>query len=202
MTLFDTPMVELKGRGRLRLQPLDDSIVADVIEVEIDLHHEPAALTLGDLKVAARRHASEGHHEVAFRLWSAVATMAERRRYPALIVAAKANAEAARNRSVAKERRSQPAKTAKRYDYDVIARDVENGDTRSEVAARYGCAMSTVARAVEYVAVRDELLDESPELFDQLMAGVDVAEVARRYGVSPKIIRWLVRTRYDRRDER
>ena len=57
-----------------------------------------------------------------------------------------------------------------------------------------------MARAIEYVGVRDELMDESPELFDQLMAGIDVAEVARRYGVSPKIIRWLVRTQYDRRE--
>jgi hypothetical protein len=52
---------------------------------------------------------------------------------------------------------------------------------------------------VEYVTIRDELLDESPELFDQLMAGVNAAEIARRYDVSPKIIRWLVRTQFDRR---
>ncbi len=58
-----------------------------------------------------------------------------------------------------------------------------------------------MARAVEYVAVRDELLDESPEIFDQLMAGVDVIEVARRYDVSPKIVRWLVRTQFDRRSQ-
>lgn len=199
MTMFDDAVLEVKGRGRLRLQPIDGSVATDVIEVEIDLHHASNALTLGDLKVAARSQASVGHHEAAHRLWSAVATMAERRRYPALIVAAKANAASARARLSEPERRSEPGK-AKRYDYDEIARDVANGATRSEVAARYGCAMSTVARAVEYVGVRDELLDESPELFDQLMAGVDVAEVARRYGVSPKIVRWLVRTRYDRRD--
>jgi hypothetical protein len=71
--------------------------------------------------------------------------------------------------------------------------------TRAEVAACHGCAVSTVARAVEYVAVRDELMDESPEIFDQLMAGVDVIEVARRYDVSQKIVRWLVRTQFDRR---
>lgn len=201
MTMFEDQVVEVKGRGRLRLEPLDSSVVTDVIDVEIDLHHEAGLLTLGDLKLAARRHASDGDHEVAFRLWSAVATMAERHRYPALIVAAKANAERARTRSASEDRRASPRKKATRYDYDEIARDVENGDSRSDVAARYGCAMSTVARAVEYVAVRDELLDESPELFDQLMAGVDVGEVARRYGVSPKIVRWLVRTRYDRRDD-
>lgn len=198
--MFEEQVVDVKGRGRLRLKPRDGSVVTDEIEIEIDLHHEAGVLTLGDLKLAARRHASDGHHEVAFRLWSAVATMAERHRYPALIVAANANAERARTQSVGEERRSSTKKQATRYDYDEIARDVENGDTRSEVAARYGCALSTVARAVEYVAVRDELLDESPELFDQLMAGVDVAEVARRYGVSPKIVRWLVRSRYDRRD--
>lgn len=201
MTMFEEEVLEVKGRGRLRLQPLEDSVVTEVIEVEIDLHHDQGELTLGDLKLAARQHAADGHYEVAHRLWSAVATMAERHRYPALIVAAKANAEGARSRSAGEERRGPSKRKPKRYDYDEIARDVEDGRTRSEVAARHGCAVSTVARAVEYVAVRDELLDESPELFDQLMAGVDVAEVARRYGVSPKIVRWLVRTRYDRRDD-
>lgn len=173
-----------------------------VIDVEIDLHHREDALTLGDLKVAARRHAREGKHEEAFRLWTAVCVAAERHRYPALITAAKANAEGEKVRAKGVDRRDGPPKQATRYDYELLAADVDNGDSRAEVAARHGCAVSTVARAVEYVAVRDELLDESPELFDQLMAGIDVIEVARRYGVSPKIVRWLVRTEYDRRGSR
>lgn len=201
MTMFDE-QVEVKGRGRLRLEPLEGSVDDSILEVDIDLHFRPDALTLGDLKIAARHHATHGNHEQAFRLWTAVGTMAERHRYPALITAARANAEGERIRATGGDRRSETPRKAKRYDYDEIARDVENGDTRAEVAARYGCALSTVARAVEYVAVRDELVDESPELFDQLMAGVDVVEVARRYGVSPKIVRWLVRTQYDRRSDR
>ena len=201
MTMFDE-QVDVKGRGRLRLQPIEGSVVLEVLEVEVDLHHSEDALTLGDLKVAARRHAIDGLHEEAFRLWSAVGQMAERHRYPALITAAKANAEGERARASGEDRRSSPSQKAKRYDYDEIAADVQNGDTRAEVAARYGCALSTVARAVEYVGARDELLDDSPELFDQLMAGVDVVEVARRYDVSPKIVRWLVRTQFDRRGDR
>ncbi len=216
MSLSFDEQVDVKGRGRLRLQPLPGSTVREVLDVEIDLHHREDALTLGDLKVAARRHASEGNHEHAYRLWTAVGQAAERHRYPALITAAKANAEGEKVRAKtaegqaegqkvrakSAERRDRPRAQATRYDYDLLAADVDNGDSRADVAARHGCAVSTVARAVEYVAVRDELLDESPELFDQLMAGVDVIEVARRYGVSPKIVRWLVRTEYDRRGNR
>lgn len=199
--MFDE-QVDVRGRGRLRLQPLDGSSNDQVIEVEIDLHYRGDALTLGDLKVAARRHAAAGLHEESYRLWTAVAIMAERHRYPALITAAKANAEGELARSAGQDRRRvDRRRKAKRYDYDEIVQDIESGMTRAEVAGRHGCALSTVARAIDYVGVRDELLDESPELFDQLMAGVDVAEVARRYGVSPKIIRWLVRTQYDRREE-
>ncbi len=202
MSLSFDEQVDIKGKGRLRLQPLPGSAVREVLEVEIDLHYEGDALTLGDLKVAARRHAREGRHEHAFRLWTAVGQAAERHRYPALITAAKANAEGEKVRAKGSDRRDRPRPPATRYDYDLLAADVDNGDSRADVAARHGCAVSTVARAVEYVAVRDELLDESPELFDQLMAGIDVIEVARRYGVSPKIVRWLVRTEYDRRGDR
>lgn len=202
MSLSFDEQVDVKGKGRLRLQPLPGSTVREVLDVEIDLHHREDALTLGDLKVAARRHASEGKHEHAFRLWTAVGQAAERHRYPALITAAKANAEGEKVRAKGDDRRDRPRTQTTRYDYDLLAADVDNGDSRADVAARHGCAVSTVARAVEYVAVRDELLDESPELFDQLMAGIDVIEVARRYGVSPKIVRWLVRTEYDRRGTR
>jgi len=199
MTVSIDEKTEVKGRGRLSLQPLDGSVDSSVLEIEIDLHVQTDALTLGDLKVAAREHATEGLHEHAFRLWSAVAQVAERHRFPALINAAKANAAGSLERARNGERRAGPAAKSKRYDYDAIARDIESGMTRAEVAAGHGCATSTVARAVEYVGVRDELLDESPEIFDQLMAGVDVVEVARRYDVSPKIVRWLVRTQFDRR---
>lgn len=199
MTVSFDEKTEVKGRGRLSLGPLDSSVDTSVIEIEIDLHQEPDALTLGDLKVAARDHAVEGLHEHAYRLWSAVAQVAERNRFPALITAAKANAAGSLERARNGERRAGDAPRAKRYDYDAIARDVDSGMTRAEVAAGHGCAASTVARAVEYIGIRDELMDESPEIFDQLMAGVDVIEVARRYDVSPKVVRWLVRTQFDRR---
>ena len=199
MTVSIDEKTQVKGRGRLSLQPLDGSVDTGVLEIEIDLHVESDALTLGDLKVAAREHAAEGLHEHAFRLWSAVEQVATRHRYPALITAAKANAAGSLERARNGERRGGTATKAKRYDYDAIARDVNSGMTRAEVAAGHGCATSTVARAVEFVTVRDELLDESPEIFDQLMAGVDVIEVARRYDVSTKIVRWLVRTQFDRR---
>lgn len=199
MTVSFDEKTEVKGRGRLFLQPLDASVDPSVLEIEIDLHLQTDALTLGDLKVAAREHAVEGMHEHAFRLWTAVAQVAERHRFPALITAAKANAAGSLERARNGERRGGSTAKAKRYDYDTIARDVDSGMTRAEVAAGHGCAASTVARAVEYVAARDELMDESPEIFDQLMAGVDVNEVARRYDVSPKIVRWLVRTQFDRR---
>lgn len=199
MTVSFDESTEIKGRGRLTLQPLDDSADTDVFEIEIDLHHRSDVLTLGDLKVAARDHATEGMHEHAYRLWTVVATMAERHRFPALITAAKANAESAHAKAIGPDRRAPASKNTKRYDYDEIAAQIDDGMTRAEVAALHGCATSTVARAVEYVTARDELLDESPEVLDQLMAGVDVMEVARRYDVSPKIIRWLVRTQYDRR---
>lgn len=201
MTVSFDERTSVRGRGRLRLQPLEDSVDTSVLEIEIDLHAAEDVLTLGDLKVAAREHAIEGLHEHAFRLWSAVLLMAERKRFPGLITAAKANAETCLERARDGERRTEGPQKAKRYDYDQIADDIDGGMTRAEVAAKHGCAVSTVARAVEYVTIRDELLDESPELFNQLMAGVDVQEVARRYDVSPKIIRWLVRTQFDRRAE-
>lgn len=201
MTVSIDEKTEVKGRGRLSLQPLEDSSDSAVLEIEIDLHVLPDALTLGDLKVAAKDHATEGLHEHAYRLWTAVALVAERQRFPALIIAAKANAEGALARAVDGDRRGGTSKKAKRYDYDAIANDIDSGMTRAEVASSHGCAASTVARAIEYVAVRDELMDDSPEIFDQLMAGVDVIEVARRYDVSPKIVRWLVRTQFDRRSE-
>lgn len=199
MTVSFDEKTEVKGRGRLSLAPLDSSVDTSVIEIEIDLHLKRDALTLGDLKVAARDHATEGLHEHAYRLWSAVALVAERNRFPALITAAKANAAGSLERARNGERRAGDAPKAKRYDYDAIARDIESGMTRAEVAAGHGCAASTVTRAVEYIEVRDQLMDESPEIFDQLMAGVDVLEVSRRYDVSPKIVRWLVRTQFDRR---
>lgn len=199
MTVSFDERTTVCGRGRLRLQPLDDSVDRSVLDIEIDLHAAEDVLTLGDLKVAAREHAIEGLHEHAFRLWSAVLVMAERKRFPGLITAARANAETCLQRAAGDDRRAEVPPKAKRYDYDVIAADIDAGMTRAEVAAKHGCAASTVARAVEYVTTRDELLDESPELFNQLMVGVDVQEVARRYDVSPKILRWLVRTEYDRR---
>lgn len=199
MTVSIDEQTEVRGRGRLSLQPLDNSVDQSVLEVEIDLHVDPTALTLGDLKVAAREHATEGLHEHAYRLWTVVAQMAERHRFPALITAARENAKGSLKRAHGGDRRSGDGTKAKRYDYETIARDVASGMTRAEVAAGHGCAASTVARAIEYIAVRDELMDESPEIFDQLMAGVDAVEVARRYDVSPKIVRWLVRTQFDRR---
>ena len=199
MTVSFDEKTEVRGRGRLSLQPLDASVDSSILEIEIDLHLKTDALTLGDLKIAAREHAMEGLHEHAFRLWTAVAQVAERHRFPALLTAAKANAAGSLERAKNGERRGGSTTKAKRYDYDAISRDVDSGMTRAEVAAGHGCAASTVARAIEYVTIRDELLDESPEIFDQLMAGVDVTEVARRYDVSPKIVRWLVRTQFDRR---
>lgn len=201
MTVSFDEKTEVKGRGRLSLQPLDASVDPSVLEIEIDLHLKADELTLGDLKVAAREHALEGLHEHAFRLWTAVSQVAERHRFPALITAAKANAAGSLERARKGDRRDGSTAKAKRYDYDAIASDVQSGMTRAEVAAQHGCAVSTVSRAVEYVDARDELLDESPEIFDQLMAGVDVVEVARRYDVSPKIVRWLVRTQFDRRQD-
>jgi len=199
MTVSFDEKTEVKGRGRLSLQPLDRSVEKGVLEVEIDLHMASNELTLGDLKVAAREHATEGMHEHAFRLWTAVAKVAERHRFPALITAARANAAGSLERARNGERRAGSVSKVKRYDYDAIASDVDSGMTRAEVAAAHGCAASTVARAFEYVTIRDDLMDESPEIFDQLMAGVDVMEVSRRYDVSPKIVRWLVRSQFDRR---
>ncbi len=188
------------GRARLHLQPIEGSLSTLALDVDVDLHHHLDRLTLGDLEIAARQAAKDGRNEESHRLWKAVETVAQRHRFPALITAASANAESALRRAMGEERRADQRQTTKRYDYDELARAVESGETRGEVAARYGCALSTVARAVEYVTVRDELLDESPEVSEQLMAGVNVDEIARRYDVSPKIMRWLVRTNFDRRD--
>jgi hypothetical protein len=199
MTLISQDQAEVVGRARLHLQPIEGSLSTSVFEVEIDLHHHLDRLTLGDLEIAARRLAKDDCHEEAHRLWSTIETMAARHRFPALLTAANANAEGALRRAMGEERRSGARRNPKRYDYDELARAVDAGESRADVASLYGCALSTVARAVEYVTIRDELLDESPELFDQLMAGVNAAEIARRYDVSPKIIRWLVRTQFDRR---
>lgn len=199
MTLISQDQAEAMGRARLHLQPIEGSVSRSVLEVEIDLHHHLDRMTLADLEIAARRFAKNDCHEEAHRLWAVIETMALRHRFPALQTAAVANGEGAIRQAKGEERRSNAPRTPKRYDYEELARSVDSGATRAEVASLFGCAVSTVARAVEYVTVRDELLDESPELFDQLMAGVNAAEIARRYDVSPKIVRWLVRTQFDRR---
>jgi len=199
MTLISQNQAEVKGRARLHLQPIEGSVSLSGLDVEIDLHHHLDRLTLADLEIAARRFAKNGCHEEAHRLWSTIETMAMRHRFPALQTAAIANGRGALRRAMGEERRSGDGQGPKRYDYEELAGAVDSGESRADVASMYGCAVSTVARAVEYVSVRDELLDESPELFDQLMAGVNAAEIARRYDVSPKIVRWLVRTQFDRR---
>lgn len=195
------------GRGRLTLPPIAGSVDRSTLVVEIDLHHDPAGLALGDLRRSAAIMTARKDFEHAFRLWTAVSTAAGRVKNESLVSYAKAQADGAQHSAqflAATERRSleQPTdRSATKYDYDALASDLWNGMTKTAVARKWGCAPSTVQRAADYVAERDELLDQSPEVLDQLMAGVDLATVAVRYQASPKVLRWMVNSNFNRRKD-
>ncbi len=198
---------EAIGRGRLRLKPIAGSVDRSTLVVDIDLHHQSQSLTLGDLRRSAERLTSEQSFEQAFRLWSIVSTAAGRVDAQSLATYAASQADRAQHSAqfmAAADRRTAEQvgdRSSTKYDYDELSNDVAAGMSRTMVARKWGCAPSTVQRAVDYVTERDELLEQSPEILDQLMAGVDLGVVASRYDVSPKVLRWMVNSNFNRRAE-
>lgn len=208
-----------KGRGRVRLAPLAGSLDRTTHVVEIDLHHRAGALTVGDLRRTAEKLSDAGDAELAFRMWTFVRTAAIRSGHASLVDLAEQQAEDAQREVRAavettdaseatvtleadSDRRSATndvERSVLRYDYEALAADHWSGLSKSEVARKWGCSPSTVQRAVDFVTVRDDLVDESPEVMDQIMAGVDLGEIARRYDVSSRVLKWMVNTNFERR---
>ncbi len=196
------------GKGRMRLKAIPGSVDQSTFVVEVDLYNKPGSLTVGDLRRLAQEMSDANRFEVAFRLWTVVHTAAARLKDTALDAFAVRQAEDAQHRAQflanSEERRNdETASDAEisgpRYDYDELATDVFNGQSKKATARKWGCSPSTVQRAVTYVNERDELLDQSPEVLDQLMAGVDIATLATRYNVPSKLLKWMVSTGFDRR---
>lgn len=204
-----------KGRGRVRLAPLAGSRDQTTHVVEIDLHHRAGALTVGDLRRTAEKLSNDGDAELAFRMWTFVRTAAIRSGHDSLVdLAQQRAADAQREVQSAvvagvvfepEDDRRSPTndveRSVLRYDYEALASDHWSGMSKSEVARKWGCSPSTVQRAVDFVTARDDLVDESPEVMDQIMAGVDLSEIARRYDVSSRVLKWMVNTNFDRRSD-
>ena len=198
----DQPTV--RGKGRLLLQPIAGSVDRSTLELEIDLHHNASQLTVGDLVRSAEKLTAENNFEPAYRLWTVVQTAADRAHYTDLATHALAQADGAQNRAQfikATERRtdSHADRSTTKYDYEGLFADVTGGMTKTATARKWGCSPSTVQRAVDYVTERNELLDQSPEVLDQIMAGVDLKTLSGRYDVSTKVLRWMVNTDHERR---
>ncbi len=217
------PSTAARSKGTLNLAPIEGSADQKTYVVEVTLDHEPGVLTLGDLRRAAEKLSVSGEYEQAFRVWSYVETAAERVGNEALkqVATSRAGAAAASaHGSDSKVRTPSPATRLERrepesfdpaagvlevpgrgpkYDYDRLAADRAEGMSLSAVAKKWGCSPSTVHRAEEYVAQRDDVVDMYPELLDQLMAGVDLQELSDRYDVSTKVLKWMVSTRFERR---
>lgn len=208
------PTVE-RDRGALGtvvLQPLDDSIETEGIELEIELAREDGVLVLGDLRRAALAATERDHFEAAHRLWHFVREAARRAGDNGLVVTAIDQGERAlfgaqeaaggasepTQRRRAADRRHDRRKRAS-YDYWALAADVEGGMTKSAVAHKWRCATGTVSRAVSYVAQRNELVDAHPEVLDEISRGDELAELVDRYGLPSKVMRWVVSDYWDRR---
>lgn len=205
-TTDDSATPPVRGRGRLRLEPIPGSVDRSTHVVDIALHHDPHRLALGDLRRAAEQLMADTEFEKAYRLWMMVVTAAERVDQSALAAVARAQADGAQHRAkflaAASERRKATAvvdRSSTKYDYEALAAAVADGVSKTAAARRFGCSPSTIQRAVDYVNQRDDLLEESPEVLDQLMAGIDLQTVAERYDVSPRVLRWMVSNDFDRR---
>ncbi len=200
--------------GVLHLESIEGSIDRRSLDYEIELDREDGVLTLGDVRRCAERASDANEHEIAHRIWTVVAEAAMRVENDALMTRALAMidgelVQARDNRDLAKSidtsrvndpgpgQRPETASRGVSYDYDRLAADRAAGFSQAETARRHECSPGTVARAVRYVAARDKLLAESPEVVDDIRQGLPVAELAANYKVVPKVMRWVVSDFWD-----
>ncbi len=52
---------------------------------------------------------------------------------------------------------------------------------------------------MNYVTIRDELVDGSPDVTSHLHGGMSVDDLALAYDVETKVMRWIVSDYWDRR---
>lgn len=188
-------------RGRLRLRPIEGSIDPSVFDVEVDLARSDAALTVGDLRAAAEQAEAHSRHEVAHRLWSAMARAV--RSLDDDELSERARSRAGASLAAAGEAASETFRSsAVRFDYLKIAADRASGSTAAEAALANGCSLRTVARAVEFVDERARLLARHPSFADQLVADSNPEVLAAFYGIDVNIMRWILAVRVDRRGSR
>ncbi len=197
-------------RGRVRLVPIEGSLLAETIEIELELSRPDARLTLGDIRRAAIAHGDADRQEEAHRLWAALALAAASVDAPALEDFARQRVTdclASKETVSASPQIDQVAESFRRsnvrFDYLAIAQDRTSGSSAGQTATLHGCSVSTVARALEFVAQRDDLLARHPEFPSELTGGLtldtDPADLAAEYGVDPPVMRWMLAMRHDRR---
>lgn len=204
--------VDHRRVGSVTLQPLDDSVETEGIELEIELAREDGVLVLGDLRRAAEAATDRAHFEAAHRLWHFVREAARRAGDNGLVVRAIDEGERAlfgaheasgTDSGATPRRRAADRSTDRRkrasYDYWALAADVDSGMTKSAVAHKWRCATGTVSRAVSYIEQRNDLVLERPEVLDEIRRGDDVATLVDRHGVPTKVMRWIVSDYWDRR---
>ncbi|MDA3038766.1 MAG: hypothetical protein O3C27_04395 [Actinomycetota bacterium] len=190
----------------LRLVPIEGSTLAETIEIELELSRPDARLTLGDIRRAAIAHADGELHEEAHRLWAALALAAASVDAPALEDLARQRvADCLASASLSPSLAPQVDQVAEsfrrcnvRFDYLAIAKDRAGGRSAGETAALHGCSVSTVARALEFVAQRNELLARV-EMSEVLSVESDPVLLAAEYGVDVPVMRWILAMRHDRR---
>lgn len=187
-----------EASGTIRLAPLQTSLAQGTIVVEVGLTDPDSALRFGDLRVAAIELDRQKEFEAAHRLWSILGT--EAFRLGDLVFATGADERADAALSMATIAAKSYGRTAQ-YDYEALATDRLEGLSVADTAKRWSCSPTTVKRALKYVEVRNDLLRANPQLFSDLDRGDDVSDLAQRYGVETKIMRWIVVSHFDRRSK-
>ncbi len=189
--------------GVFKLEPISGSQDRRTIDVDVDLTTTDGSLLIGDVRRAAERATSADQHEVAHRIWTVLIEAARRVGNVPLEALSVSRADGAKTQAKNAGRGGSPApapSSAYAYDYEALAADRADGMKQAEVAKEWNCSPGTVARAVRYVNKRDELVSDHPELLDDVHSGATVKDLATTYGVSTKVMRWIVTTSLDRRN--
>lgn len=205
-----TSVATAPRRGRLRLAPIEGSRLTETLDIELELSRPDARLTLGDIRRAAVAHADADRHEEAHRLWAALALAAASVDAPALEDFARQRVTDGLASSASVSTGPQIDQVAEsfrrsnvRFDYLAIAKDRTSGLNAGQTATLHGCSVSTVARALEFVAQRDDLLARHPAFPAEVTGGLtletDPAILAAEYGVDLPVMRWILAMRHDRR---
>lgn len=180
------------------MKPVDGSIDPSTLEVVIDLGRDDGVLTLGDLRRAAEMFDAHARHEVAHRLWRAVVQAAEHEDAAEIVRWANENGAASIERA-SSEVGERFRQSGVKFDYMRIAADRASSMTVAAVAAKNGCSTRTVARAVDFVEKRAELLEQHPGFADQLVDDSNPEVLAAFYEIDVNVMRWILAVRFDRR---